>query len=244
MEEKTTDENRNMNAGPAAVGIKSWSKDDRPREKLLLKGVEAISNAELLAILIRTGNKQNTALGLAQRLLASVNNDLQLLSRLSVKDFMKIKGLGEVKAITIIAALELGRRRQSEIPVMKKGFRTSKETAAFLQPLLADHGYEVFSVMFLSQSNRLLHYEAISNGGMTSTIVDPKIIMKKALEHRAVNIILCHNHPSGNLEPSNEDKKVTQKIADAAMLLDMKVLDHVIVSSQGYFSFADEGLLS
>lgn len=241
MEEKITD--GMMAAIAANKGIKSWSKDDRPREKLILKGVEALSNAELLAILVRTGNRQQTALGLAQNLLASVDNDLQLLSRLNVKDFMKIKGLGEVKAITIIAALELGRRRHSEIPVMKKGIRTSKEAAAFLQPLLADKAHEVFSVLFLSQRNRLLHYEVISTGGMTSTIADPKIIMKKALEHRAVNLILCHNHPSGNLEPSNEDKKLTQKISEAALLLDMKVLDHVIVSSQGFFSFTDNGLL-
>lgn len=243
MEEKITDENRNMDARPVATGIKSWSKDDQPQEKLLLKGIDALSNAELLAILIRTGNKQHSALGLAQHLLTSVNNDLQLLSRLNVKDFMKIKGLGKVKAITVIAALELGRRRHSEMPARKKGIRTSKEAAAFLQPLLADHAHEVFSVMFLSQSNRLLHYEVISTGGMTSTIVDPKIIMKKALEHQAVNMILCHNHPSGNLEPSSEDKKLTQKISDAAALLDMKVLDHVIVSSLGFFSFADDGLL-
>lgn len=241
MEEKITD--LNTTARLQAKGIKSWSKDDRPREKVLLKGVESLSHAELLAILIRTGDDQNSALGLAQNLLASVDHDLRQLSRLSVKDFIKIRGLGEAKALTIIAALELGRRRHSEVPEKKKGIRTSKEAAAFLQPLLADHGREVFSVMFLSQGNKLLHYEVISTGGMTSTIVDPKIIMKKALEHRAVNMILCHNHPSGNLDPSREDKKLTKKISEAALLLDMKVLDHVIVSSQGFFSFADSGLL-
>lgn len=242
MEEKMTDSE--VTVGLTSTGIKSWSKDDRPREKLLLKGIEALSNAELLAILIRTGHKKRTALGLAQSLLASIDNDLQLLSRLNVRDFMKIKGMGEVKAVTIIAALELGRRRQSEAPARKRGIHTSKEAAAFLQPLLADHAHEVFSVMFLNQSNRLLHYEVISTGGMTSTIVDPKIIMKKALEQRSVNMILCHNHPSGNLVPSQEDKKLTKKISDAAILLDMKVLDHLIVSSQGFFSFADNGLLA
>jgi DNA repair protein RadC len=224
-------------------GIKSWAHDDRPREKLLIKGVQALSNAELLAILIRTGDKQQTALGLAQDLLRTVAHDLHALSRLSVKDMMRIKGFGEVKAVTIIAALELGRRRQSVSLQEKPGIHKSADAAAILQPLLADYRHEVFAVLFLSQSNRVNHYEVISTGGTTATVADPKIIMRKALEHDAVNMILCHNHPSGNLAPSREDMKLTGKLCSAASLLDMKILDHLIVSTQGYLSFADEGLL-
>jgi DNA repair protein RadC len=224
-------------------GIKSWAPDDRPREKLLLKGVQALSTAELLAILIRTGNKQDTALGLAQRLLGTVTNDLGDLSRLSVADFTRIKGLGKVKAVTIIAALELGRRRQSGGPVEKRVIHNSSDAARILQPLLADYRHEVFAVVFLNQSNRVNHQEVISTGGITGTVADPKIIMRKALEHDAVKIILCPNHPSGNLRPSKEDVNLTVKLRDAALLLDMRVLDHLIVSTLGYLSFADEDLL-
>lgn len=224
-------------------GIKSWAHDDRPREKLLLKGVEALSNAELLAILIRSGNKQETALGLAQQLLSTVNHDLYALSRLSVKDMQKINGLGEVKAITIIAALELGRRRQAGILTEKPCIRNSKDAANVLHPLLADYRHEVFMVLFLSQSNKVIYHKIISSGGMTGTVADPKIIFREALEHDAIKLVLCHNHPSGELRPSREDISLTKRICDAAVLLDMKVLDHLIVSSQGYYSFSDEGLL-
>lgn len=224
-------------------GIKSWAKDDRPREKLLIKGVQTLSNAELLAILLRTGDSRKTALGLAQELLSSVNQDLIALSRLNVKDYTKIKGIGEVKAITLVAALELGRRRQAGSLQEKPCIRSSKDAAGLLQPLFADLRHEIFAVVFLNQANRVNHYEVISQGGMSSTVVDPKIIIRKALEQDAVKIILCHNHPSGNLQPSDEDQKLTRRLCDAATLLDMKVLDHLIVSTQGFFSFADEGLL-
>lgn len=235
-------ESRPLRRKPSS-GIKSWAADDRPREKLLLKGVQALSNAELLAILIRTGNKQHTALGLAQHLLGSVSQDLYALSRMSIRDFMKTKGVGAVKAVTIIAALELGRRRQAGRLSQKPGIHTSAEAAQMLQPMLADLNHEVFMVLFLSQNNQVNHYEMVSSGGVSATVADPKIIMKKALEHEAVKIILCHNHPSGNLKPSQEDLKLTRKLSEAALLLDMRVLDHLIVSVQGYFSFADEGLL-
>lgn len=242
MEENTTGENNTFPA-PANAGIKSWAKDDRPREKLLLKGVESLSNAELIAILIRTGDRQSTAVGMAQKLLSTANNDLLKLSRFSIQDFMKIKGLGEVKAITIVAAIELGRRRQSSQALQKNKINGAKDAAAFFQPLYADYRHEVFSVLFLNRGQRINHFEEISSGGVTGTVVDPKLIMKKALEHEAVNLILCHNHPSGNLQPSSEDKTLTKKICNAALLLDMNVLDHLIVSTHGYFSFADEGLL-
>lgn len=241
--DKNTTNGKPSASSPVNSGIKSWAKDDRPREKLSLKGVRALSNAELLAILLRTGNKQHSAVGIAQQLLGSVNHDLQTLSRLSIKDLMKIKGLGEVKAVTIVAALELGRRRQSSLVPEKDKIRGAKDAAAFFQPLYADHRQEVFSVLFLNRSQRINHFEEISSGGITGTLVDPKVIMKKALEYEAVNLVLCHNHPSGNLHPSSEDKALTKKICNAALLLDMSVLDHLIVSSQGYFSFADEGLL-
>lgn len=225
------------------AGIKSWAHDDRPREKLLLKGVEALSNAELLAILIRSGNRQETALGVAQQLLSTVNHDLYALSRLSVKDMRKINGLGEVKAITIIAALELGRRRQAGSLSEKPCIRSSKDAADLLHPLLADYRHEVFMVLFLSQSNKVIYHKIVSSGGITGTVADPKIIFREALEHDAIKLVLCHNHPSGELRPSREDINLTKRISDAAVLLDMKVLDHLIVSSQGYYSFSDEGLL-
>lgn len=229
--------------GRSAAGIKSWAPDDRPREKLLIKGVAALSNAELLAILIRSGNKQSSALRLAQQLLTTVNQDLAALSRLSVKDMRKINGLGEVKAITIIAALELGRRRQAFAPFEKPCIRSSKDAANVLRPMLADYRHEVFAVLFLSQSNRVIYHKIVSSGGLTGTIADPKVIFREALEHDTVKLVLCHNHPSGELKPSREDIRLTQKISDAAGLLDMKVLDHLIISAKGYYSFADGGLL-
>ncbi|GAA4304204.1 RadC family protein [Compostibacter hankyongensis] len=224
-------------------GIKTWAKDDRPREKMLLKGPQALSNAELLAILINSGNRGKSALDLARELLADVEQQLVLLGRIPVKDFMKKKGIGSAKAITIAAALELGRRRQAGSLLDKPVIRTSRDAAAMLQPLLADLKHEVFAVLFLSRSNRVGHFEVLSNGGTTSTVVDTKIVLRKTLEHDAVSILLAHNHPSGSLQPSGADHHLTKKIASAAALLDIKVLDHIIVSHSGFFSFADEGLL-
>lgn len=231
-------------SGPGAShGIRSWAPDDRPREKMLLKGVQAMSNAELFAILLRTGNRKDTALGLARELLGSVGNDLGDLSRMTVADLTRIKGLGKVKALTIVAAMEIGRRRQSGGGGERPFIAGSRDVALLFQPMLADHRHEVFAVAFLNQGNRVNHQEVVSMGGITGTVADPKVIMRKALEHDAVKLVLCHNHPSGNLKPSREDLNLTRKLRDAALLLDMKVLDHLIVSSKGYFSFADEGLL-
>lgn len=225
------------------TGIKSWPQDDRPREKLLLKGVQSLSNAELLAILLRTGDQNKTALGLAQDILKTVNQDLVTLSRLTIKDYTRLKGIGKVKAITLVAALELGRRRQAGNFLEKPHVLKSSDAAKILQPLLADLRHEVFVVLFLNRSNRVIHQEVISQGGTHSTVVDPRIIMRKALEQDALKLILCHNHPSGSLEPSTNDKKLTRLIQGAATLLEIELLDHLIVSAKGFFSFADEGLL-
>ncbi len=238
------DESVKVEKLPDRQGIKTWPLDDRPREKLQLKGVEALSNAELIAILLRTsGNRNKTALEVAQELLQIAEGDLYALSRLSVKDCMKIKGIGSAKAVTLVAALELGRRRQSAAPVRKPVIKRSRDAADLLQPRMADLRHEVFVVLYLSTSNKVLHEEKISKGGSKGTMVDPKIVMKVALEQDANNMILCHNHPSGNLKPSKADIRLTQKLIAAAQLLDLKILDHLIVSSQGFYSFADEGLM-
>lgn len=223
--------------------IKQWAKDDRPREKLLMKGAESLSNSELLAILIQNGSKEKTAVDLAKEVLKLGKDNLNQLGRLSLKDLIKIKGIGEAKAITITAALELGRRRQAEAPLDKTGILSSSDIASFLQVKLKDHRHEVFAVMFLNRANKVNHFEIISTGGITGTVADPRIILRKALEHDAVNIILCHNHPSGSLKPSRADEQLTAKIKEAAKLLDLTVLDHLIVSENGYYSFADEGIL-
>lgn len=223
--------------------IKQWAKDDRPREKLLLKGPETLSDSELLAILIVNGNKQKSALDLAKDVLQLGKNSLPELGKLSVKELTKIRGIGEAKAIAIVAALELGRRRQALASLEKTIISTSKDVAVYLQTLLRDHKHEVFAVMFLNRANKINHFQIISEGGITGTVADPRIILKKALEQDAVSLVLCHNHPSGSLKPSKADEELTHKIKEAAKYFDIKVLDHLIVSDDGYYSFADEGIL-
>jgi DNA repair protein RadC len=223
--------------------IKQWAKDDRPREKLLLKGPDSLSDSELLAILIHNGTKEKTAVDLAKEVLKIGKNNLSELGKITIKDLMKIKGIGPAKAITIAAALELGRRRQSSEPLTKTAISSSNEIAAFLQSRLKDYNHEVFGVLFLNRANKVNHFEIVSEGGITGTVADPRIILKKALEENAVSIILCHNHPSGSLKPSRADEELTSKIKEAAKFLDIRVLDHLIVSDTGYYSFADEGIL-
>jgi DNA repair protein RadC len=223
--------------------IKQWAKDDRPREKLLRKSSAALSDSELLAILIGHGTREKSAVDLAREILELGKNNLNELGKLSIKELLKIKGIGEVKALILLAALELGRRRHSSLLAEKVIIKQSSDIAGYLQSALKDLSYEVFGVLFLNQANRVNHFEIISQGGITGTVADPRIILRKALEEEAVNIILCHNHPSGNLKPSRADEELTQKIKEAARFLDIKVLDHIIVSDQGYYSFADEGLL-
>ncbi len=226
------------------LSIKDWAEDDRPREKLILKGAASLSNSELLAILINNGTKDKTAVDLAKELLTSVDNDLQKLGKLSVQDYLqfKIKGLGAAKSITISAALELGIRRDSAIK-KKTSIFSSSDIAEYLRAQLQYKKQEVFAVVFLNRANKILHHEIISEGGITGTVADPRIILKKALEHNATAIILSHNHPSGNLKPSRQDEELTYKIKEAAKYFDIIITDHIIVSDEGYFSFADEGIL-
>lgn len=223
--------------------IKEWAKDDRPREKLLAKGPQTLSDSELLAILITNGNREKSALDLAKDVLKLGKNNLPELGKLTVKELTWIKGIGEAKAITIIAALEIGRRRQALAYRDKSLVTGSSDVACYLQTLLKDHRHEVFAVLFLNRANKINHFEIVSEGGITGTVADPRVILKKALEQDAVSLILCHNHPSGSLKPSRADEDLTQMIKEAAKYFDIKVLDHIIVSEDGYYSFADEGIL-
>jgi DNA repair protein RadC len=231
------------NFNKPSTSIKNWAVDDRPREKLLAKGPEALSNSELLAILINNGHKDKSALELAKEILQLGNNNLNELGKASLTTLKKIKGIGVAKAVTIAAALELGRRRHAATPLEKSIIRTSKDIAEYVRTMIKDYGYEVFGVLFLNQSNKVNHFEIISRGGITGTIADPRVILRKALDAEATSIILCHNHPSGSLKPSRADEELTRKIKEAASYFDIKVMDHLIVSEQGYYSFSDEGLL-
>ena len=226
-----------------STSIKNWAVDDRPREKLLTKGSISLSDSELLAILINNGNKEDSAVDLAKKVLQLGNNNLNELGKLTLKEIQKIKGIGVAKAITIAAALELGRRRHAGEPLNKPIVKTSGDIAQYLKAIIKDYHYEVFAVLFLNQANKVNHFEIISRGGVSGTIADPKVIFKTALEHNATSLVLSHNHPSGSLRPSRQDEDLTYKIKEAARFLDIKVIDHIIVSEEGYFSFADEGLL-
>ncbi len=227
----------------SSTSIKSWAVDDRPREKLMSKGRESLSDSELLAILISTGSRNKSAVELAKEVLSLGKNNLNELGKVSIKELMTIKGIGEAKAITLAASLELGRRRQASSFLNKTLVRSSFDLAEFLKTTLKDFSYEAFAVVYLNKANKINHFEIISKGGMTSTVADPRIIFKKAFEVEATSIVLCHNHPSGSLKPSRQDEELTQKIKEAAKYLDIQVIDHIIVSEEGYFSFADEGLL-
>ena len=227
----------------ASTSIKEWASDDRPREKLHNKGVYALSDAELLAILIRTGTKKSSAVDLARELLQNAGNNLNELGKLTTGELQKVKGIGHTKSITLLAALELGRRRHAGMPLQKTSIHNSNDIAVYLRTVLKDYAFEVFAVLFLNRANKVNHFEIISKGGITGTVADPRIILKKALDAQATAIVLSHNHPSGNLKPSRADEDLTQKIKLAASFLDIKVLDHVIVSDEGYFSFADEGII-
>ncbi len=223
--------------------IRHLAKDDKPREKLLSKSAAALSDSELIAILINHGTRDKSALDLAKEILLLGKNNLNELGKLSIDQLMTIKGVGIAKAISIVAALELGRRRQAGTILDKPALRESREVALYMQSILKDQGQELFGVIFLNQANRVNHFEIISQGGITGTVADPRIILKRALEKNAVSLILCHNHPSGSLKPSKADQDLTTKIKEAAKFFDIKVLDHLIVSDEGYYSFADEGLI-
>jgi len=223
--------------------IKSWALDDRPREKLISKGKTALSNAELIAILIGSGNRNESAVGLSKRILQSVDNNINELAKLSAEQLMTFKGIGEAKAIAIITALELGKRRQLELALEKPKITSSKDVFSLMQPIIGDLAHEEFWVLFLNNSNKVLAKSQVSKGGLTATIVDVRLLFKRALELASVGMIVCHNHPSGKLQPSNSDIQLTKKIKEAGLTLDIKLLDHLIVTEKAYFSFADEGIL-
>jgi DNA repair protein RadC len=225
------------------TSIKNWAEDDRPREKMAKHGAETLSNSELLAIIINNGNKDKSAVELAKEILKLGHDNLEELGKLSLKDLQKIKGIGLAKAISIAAALEIGRRRSAGEALERTKFTSSKEIAKYLRTILKDQQTEVFAVLFLNQANKVKNFKIISRGGMTGTVVDTRIILKQALDEAATSIVLSHNHPSGNLTPSSADVSITQKIKVAAAMFDIKVLDHIIVSDEGHFSFADNEIL-
>lgn len=223
--------------------IKNWAEDDRPREKLSLKGQRALSDSELLAIIMGSGSRSESAVELAKRILDSVDNNWNNLSRLSVQDLCKFKGIGEAKAISIITALEIGRRKAAQEIPEKTKIKGSTDIFRIMEGLMGDLNVEEFWVLYLNQGNFVIRKEQISRGGINQTFVDVRVIMKSALEIFATGIILVHNHPSGNLNPSSSDYKLTAMIQEAAKTLDIEVLDHLIIAQKAYFSFADEGKL-
>lgn len=223
--------------------IKEWAEDDRPREKLMLKGKQALSDAELLAILLATGTKNESAVQLSQRILASYGNNINELAKLSVTELQKFKGIGEAKAITIVAALELGRRRKESDTLKYDVVRTSGEAFNNLAPKLMDLPHEEFWMLLLNRANKVIKTELIGRGGVTGTVADIRLIMKSAVEQLASSVIIAHNHPSGNLRPSDSDLHLTKKVKEAAQLFDIQLVDHLIIGNSSYFSFADEGLL-
>jgi len=225
------------------ISIKNWAVEDRPREKLLLKGARTLSDTELIAILLGSGTRELSAVDLGRQLLQRADNNLNTLGKLTVKDLMKHKGIGEAKAISIVAALELGKRRKLEESRSSQSIKSSKDVYEIFEPLVSDLQHEEFWILLLNRSNRIIGKSKISQGGVAGTVIDTKLIMKTALEHLASSIILCHNHPSGNLNPSGSDIEITNKIKIAANCLDMKLLDHVIVADHSYYSFLDEGKL-
>jgi len=227
----------------SSLSIKKWNEDDRPREKLLHKGRTALSDAELIAILIASGSRNESAVSLSKRILASVDNNLKELGILSIKDLMKFKGIGEAKAITITAALELGRRRRAGEALEKKKISSSKSVFELMQPLIGELPHEEFWIVYLNNSNKVLQTSQLSKGGITGTLVDVRLAFKNALQLGAVAIVLAHNHPSGTLKPSQADIALTKKIQTAGESLDIKVLDHLIITEKSYFSFADENLM-
>ena len=223
--------------------ITQWAEEDRPREKMLAKGKEALSNAELIAILIGSGNSKETAVDLSKRILHDNKDNLIELSRLTINDLMKYNGIGEAKAVTIAAALELGRRRRFSEALEKPSIKNSQIAYECFYAHLSDLNHEQFWIMLLNNANKVIKLEKIGVGGMTGTTADPKKIFKCAIENNAASVMLCHNHPSGNVIPSNADKQITNNLIKAGAFLEIKILDHIIIGNDNYFSFADEGLL-
>lgn len=228
---------------PNSLSIRDWSEEDRPREKFISKGKLVLSDAELLAILIGSGNKDESAVGLSQRILASVNHNLTSLGRLNIDQLIAFKGIGQAKAVTIAAALELARRRRSEKDIDYSKITSSISVFDIMQPIIGELPHEEFWILYLNNSNKVLLKELLSKGGITGTLVDVRLVLKRAIQVGATSLILAHNHPSGTLKPSTADKQITQKLKQACQSLDIKVLDHLIITEKAYFSFADEALL-
>lgn len=229
-----------MNKG---LGILQWAEEDRPREKLLSKGKSSLSEAELIAILIGSGSRELSAVDLAKVILSYVDHDLNLLAKLSVPELQTFKGIGEAKAVSIVSALELGRRRKESAPKKNQYLKKSKDAYEAMVPILMDQPIEQFWVIMLTRNNKVLQKRCVSQGGFSGTIADPKVIFKRALEDMANGIILVHNHPSGNKKPSSADLRLTKKIVEAGRLLEIPVLDHIIFTDEDFYSFSDEGVL-
>jgi len=224
------------------IGIKSWAEEDRPREKLAGQGRRALTDAELIAILIGSGSRDETAVELSKRILHHYNNDLNKLGKASIKELENFKGIGEAKAISIIAALEIGRRRNDAETVTPEFIKGSKDAYNFIKRHLVDLNHEEFWIILTARSQKIITKELISRGGMSNTVIDPKIIFSLALQHQASHIVLVHNHPSGNLKPSHNDIILTKNLVSAGNMLEIRVIDHLIISDNGFYSFADEGL--
>ena len=225
---------------PSKLSVKDWSPEDRPREKLLLKGVHSLSDTELVAIILGSGSREESVVDLSQRILQSANNNLNQLGKLSVKQLMQFKGIGEAKAISIVAALELGKRRKAEEILNRKKILFTKDVYEYFHPLLCDLCYEEFWALFLNRASKVIDKLKISQGGVTATIVDAKIIYKEAVLHLATSVVLCHNHPSGIPLPSSDDDKVTVQLQRGLKFLDMELKDHVIICDGKFYSYADE----
>jgi len=223
--------------------ISQWAEDDKPREKLMLKGKIALSDAELIAILIGSGSRNESAVELSKRILASADHNLNALGKYSLDQLMKFKGIGEAKAITIVAAMELGRRRRAEEAKVLTKVSSSRIVFEVMQPIIGELPHEEFWVLCLNNSNKIIHKFQLSKGGMTATVVDLRLMFKTLFEFNATAFILAHNHPSGSLNPSEADKKITEKIKIAAKQLEFTLLDHLIVTEYDYLSFADESIL-
>jgi len=225
------------------LSIKDWALEDRPREKLMYKGVKSLSSAELLAIIIGSGNRKQSAVELSKAILSSCNNDLNQLAKKTIPELIKIPGIGEAKAISIISALELGRRQKAFSSKQKQSITGSQDAFEILSPYVENLGHEEFWIIYLNRANKIVEIKNVSSGGITGTVFDIRLVFKDALMLEATNIILCHNHPSGNLQASTADKDITQRTIDAGKLMNISILDHIIIAENQYFSFADEGLI-
>ncbi|MCG8575446.1 MAG: DNA repair protein RadC [Flavobacteriales bacterium] len=226
------------------LSIKEWALEDRPREKLIYKGLASLSDAELLAILIGSGSAKESAVELSRKILRDCNNNLNLLGKKTVNDLKtSYHGVGDAKAITIVASLELGRRRKLQDSEERQKISTSKDVSDIFQPILGDLPHEEFWVLMLNRSNKVIAKNKVSQGGISGTVIDVRLILKSAIDHLASSIILCHNHPSGNKQPSDADSRITKKMSEAGRIMDIPVLDHIIVTDTSYFSYADEGMI-